>query len=239
MRKTNRCVLIAVVIALSHLGSSPSLFAETPSEIARRHFEEGSKHFQLGEFDKAIDEYKAGYKAKPDPMFLYNIGQAYRLKNDFQNALFFYRSYLSTAPNADNRAAVEDRMRKLEVEIERQHKLATMPPTDAVAPGATPKTVAPRPTESNAGATPQTQTAAAPGATATGVAPEPTANAEAALTAKPAAEKPRRRSVAKAWWLWTAVGVVAVGAAVGVGVGVSTASGRTPPPASGLGTVSF
>src|SRR5262249_37006264 len=80
---TSLLALVAVLLA----GVPHATAAETGSETAKRYFEEGTKHFQLGEFDEAIESYRAGFKAKSDPIFLYNIAQAYRLKHDFQNAL--------------------------------------------------------------------------------------------------------------------------------------------------------
>jgi tetratricopeptide (TPR) repeat protein len=97
---------------------------------ARRHFEDGSKLYHLGEFNAAAEEYKAAYKANPDPAFLYNIAQAYRLGGDYQQAVFFYRSFLGAVPDAPNRAEVEDRIRKLEAQIATQrNEHPPAPPT--------------------------------------------------------------------------------------------------------------
>src|SRR5262245_20698693 len=60
--------------------------AEDPT-AARKHYAEGTKAFNLGEFQRAITEYRAAYNAKPDPVFLYNIAQAYRLAGDLTNSL--------------------------------------------------------------------------------------------------------------------------------------------------------
>ena len=52
------------------------------AEKARQLFQQGSKYYDLGQFDKAIEAWQQGYDQKPDPGFLYNIAQAYRQKQD-------------------------------------------------------------------------------------------------------------------------------------------------------------
>ncbi len=111
------CVLVAIAFA------TPA-FADQTSDEARKHFEAGTAAFNLGEFKTAVDEYKAAYKLRSDPVFLYNIAQAYRMGNDLEQALFFYRSYLHNAPNAPNLDEVSERIRVLE----EQHKKVAQPP---------------------------------------------------------------------------------------------------------------
>lgn len=93
---------------------------EAPAAEAKRHYEEGTKAFNLGEFSRAIAEFKAAYNAKPDPLLLYNIAQSYRLAGDSAQALFFYRSFLRNMPDAPNRKEIEGRIRALEKQVEKQ-----------------------------------------------------------------------------------------------------------------------
>ena len=72
-------------------------------------------------------------------------------------------------------------------------------------------------------ATSPPQETLAPAATATPAAQAAPANA---VTAEHT--PPPRRSIARRWWFWTALGVVVAGAATGIAVGV-TQSGRTEP----------
>src|SRR5438876_481729 len=83
--------------------------AEKPSEAARKSYEEATKAYDLGDFKRAVEGYKAAYEAKPDPVLLYNIAQSYRLAKDFEQAIFFYRSFLRRMPDAPNRDDVEAR----------------------------------------------------------------------------------------------------------------------------------
>jgi hypothetical protein len=121
---------------------------------AREAFQEGTALFNLGKFDKAIEKWEEGYQAKPDPIFLYNIAQAYRLIGENEKALFFYRNYLRNSPSAPNREEVEDKMQKLEAAIEAQKRTREIPPDEALPltgrkplPSAPPKAQTPAPAE--------------------------------------------------------------------------------------------
>jgi hypothetical protein len=93
---------------------------------AQQHFEQGTKAYTAGDFERAAHEYQAAYDAEPDPALLYNIAQAHRLGHNAARALFFYRTYLERQPNASNRREIEERIRELSIEVGPQ-----APPTDA------------------------------------------------------------------------------------------------------------
>lgn len=108
-----RVLLFLVSLSTVTITSTSSAQAD-PATEARRHFDAGNAAYSLGKFVHAAEEYKAAFKEKQDPAFLYNIAQAYRLAGDAKNAVFFYRSYLRNLPKARNRREVEDRITKLE-----------------------------------------------------------------------------------------------------------------------------
>jgi tetratricopeptide (TPR) repeat protein len=64
-------------------------------------------HYNLREYAAAIADYRRAFEALPDPLFLFNIAQAYRQFRDCENARVMYRNYLRERPAADNRAKVE------------------------------------------------------------------------------------------------------------------------------------
>lgn len=104
-----------------------SATSKEQKQEARRRFEEGKKAFRLGDFDAAIEEWKAGFRIQPDAVFLYNIALAYREKQELHKAVFFYRSYLKEAPKADNRAEVEERIAEMEALISARHSSVAAP----------------------------------------------------------------------------------------------------------------
>src|SRR5688572_9411424 len=119
------CILpIAVVFLLA----APPAQAEDDSAVAKRHFIEATKAFRLGEFSRAVEEYRAAYNAKPEAPILYNIAQAYRLAGNLQQALFFYRSYLHSLPNAENRDEVTGRIAAIDEQLKAEKATVTQPP---------------------------------------------------------------------------------------------------------------
>jgi len=210
----------------------------SPVDDARQHYQAGTAAFNLGDFAKAVIEYKAAYTAKQDPTFLYNIAQAARLAGDLQTALFFYKSFLRNMPNAPNKQEVRDRISSLETQIQEQRR----PPNEPAPPGnletrpAHPETTTPpsKPeeppvVEKPAEPKPETTTTVAP---------------KEALHTEPVAEKTEKTPVYKKWWLWTIVGgVVVAGVVVGVTVGVLASRDSFNPSLGKVGpaalTVSF
>ncbi len=83
--------------------------AESPEPAARARVadESARKHYALREYAAAIADYRRAFDALPDPLFLFNIAQAYRQLHDCDNARAFYAAYLRDRPEADNRATVE------------------------------------------------------------------------------------------------------------------------------------
>ena len=102
-------------------------------ETARQLFIQGSKDFDLGHYDKAIEEYSAAYDAKPDPALLYNIAQAHKLAGHPEQAIRFYETFLSRVPDAPNADEVLAKIAELQKAVDQQQKARTMPP-DQVKP---------------------------------------------------------------------------------------------------------
>jgi hypothetical protein len=132
-----RILATALVLAVVVFGSAPARAADD-AEKARQLFNQGSKHYDLGQFDKAIEAWQQGYDQKPDPGFLYNIAQAYRQKQDAQRAIFFYKGYLRNSPKAHNRAEVEQKIAALQKQAD---QASTPPPAAPTTPPTTPPTV--------------------------------------------------------------------------------------------------
>jgi tetratricopeptide (TPR) repeat protein len=98
---------------------------------ARRAFAEGRQHFDLGEYEQALESFKTAYRNYEEPTFLFNIAQCQRQLGNKEEAVAFYRKYLSKQPAAPNRADVQSNIDKLNAAIaaEREAKTAkTAPP---------------------------------------------------------------------------------------------------------------
>jgi hypothetical protein len=128
---------VMVIASLIGLSVGPAR-AEDPQR-AKELFQQGTTFFDLGQFDKAIEAWQEGYKNKPDPGFLFNIAQAYRLSGDAQKAIFFYKGYLRHSPKATNRPEVEQKIAALQKQAGEPGAKAQPPPppgSGAVMPAA-------------------------------------------------------------------------------------------------------
>ncbi len=201
--------------------AQPSPPTDERAAQAQRHYENGMGHFQLEEWDKAIDEWKEGFRVKPVPQFLYNIAQAYRLSKRPDPALSFYQKYLRMDPKAANRAEVDRHIVSLTKLIDQQAKSQSAPPVQPLPADthatAAPEIVPPPPREPPREPPPPTP-APAPVVTVQPVQAEP---AHVELTAAPV-----RKPITKKGWFWGVMGgaiaVVAAGVVVGVVLGTSS-----------------
>ena len=226
--------------AAAEEAESASKHDDPKAAEARAHYEEGTKAYNLGEYPRAVTEFKAAYNAKPDPLLLYNIAQSFRLGGDAAQALFFYRSFLRNMPAAPNRKEVEGRIRTLEKQVEKQaEKQAEEPKHEPLAPAGAaatppvPSTVPPPPSPATAPppSTPATTATTPPPAPPVPAAVEPAAPTSAGvdISQAPSSEPaPRSSPFYKKWWFWTGVGVVLL-------VGVAAAAARDKPPSTTYG----
>jgi len=187
------------------LSLSPTARAQNNRDAARQEFTTGARYFEIGDYPRALEHFKAAYVSFEDPAILFNIAQCERLLNHKQEALRQYRIYLQKRPEAPNRADIENIIATLQEAINKDQRASTMPPVgveQAKPPEETPAT--PPPATPPPAATP-------PAAVVTTTPPPPTP----------------REPIYKKWWLWAAAGAVVV-VAIGVGVGVGVAANSHP-----------
>lgn len=114
------------------------------SAKAQELYNAGLRAYNVGEFDQAIKDWKAAYQFLGVPDFLFNIAQAYRQKQDFAEAVFFYNAYLRGKPDAANVAEVTALRDEMAALLEAQRTTEAMPPDpDVVADPATSTGAAP------------------------------------------------------------------------------------------------
>ena len=140
---TRRPRFIALIFSMILLGvwtkeARAQLTPQQKQEI-HAHYQQATRAYDLGKYQEAIDEYQKVYEIDGDPVMLYNIGQAYRLNDQPQESIHFYRRYLQRSPEARNKDDVERKIASQEKLIEERRKAAA-----AVAPPP-PKNEAPPP----------------------------------------------------------------------------------------------
>lgn len=134
--------------------------APTPEQTraeAKALYEKGNTHYNLGEYDEAIEAFKKAYELSQAPGLLFNIAQSFRLKKDYEQASHFYETYLRLKPDAPNRADVEARIAEMKALLEEQKKMGTKAPIGTVTPdGGTSTTPTPTPTTTTTTTAPTT-----------------------------------------------------------------------------------
>ena len=124
-------VVSILVVTLSAGAAVAMQLSPQQKQDVRVHYERATRAYDLNKYQEAVDEYQKVYEIDGDPVILFNIGQAYRLNDQPQESIHFYRRYLQRSPEARNRDDVNRKIVNLEKLIEERHKAAaavTPPP---------------------------------------------------------------------------------------------------------------
>jgi tetratricopeptide (TPR) repeat protein len=107
--------LARCVVVLFYLSSAFASAEEAHDlEYAKKMFKEGLAHYNLREYKEALIAFEASYRAEPDPVFLFNIAQAYRQLGKPADAVRFYKLFLKEVPNSPYRPMVENILASIE-----------------------------------------------------------------------------------------------------------------------------
>lgn len=115
---------------------------------AKERFDKGSAHYNLGEYDKAITEFKEAYRIEPRPQFLWAIAQSHRLKGDYAAAIRGYEAFLRAGPTQSGAALALEQITLC------QTKLANAPAPESPPPPAQPSVIVKSPEAATAPRTP-------------------------------------------------------------------------------------
>jgi tetratricopeptide (TPR) repeat protein len=89
-------------------GACANAAAGAAADEATQHFLNGRRQYDLGNYDAAVSEFQAAYESKPDPVFLFNLGQAYRLGGHCDDARAAYQHFIDTVDDADQKAKAQE-----------------------------------------------------------------------------------------------------------------------------------
>jgi tetratricopeptide (TPR) repeat protein len=114
-------VALAVACAFASAASAeppPSTLSHV-EKTDRSHdlFESGLAHYNLGEYQQAIDAFKEGYRLVPLPLFLFNIAQSYRRLGEPAKAMEFYQTFLKVDPQSPIRASARQYLVELKAQL--------------------------------------------------------------------------------------------------------------------------
>jgi tetratricopeptide (TPR) repeat protein len=220
---------LALFVLICIQGVSQQANAEDEAtERARKHYVQAQKEYDLGNWEEAAREFSWAYELRPDPIFLYNMAQAYRRGGNLQRAIDLYKNYLLKDPSSPQRTDVEQRIQRLQKQLddERAAKATALPPAppeavESVQPSSgdaaaqSPAAPAPQPTAADQPASPAERGATTPApATPASVGSVPPAEALTEAVARPAAG----RGLRVAGVVTGAVGLLGIGGGVYFGL---------------------
>jgi len=114
-------------------------------QAAQEFFTRGNTAYNLGHFDEAAELFEKAYEAWPQPEFLYNIAQSYRLGVHCKKALHFYKRFRSlmdqgtgTPLSSKKREEVERFIAELTECVANADRTAVAQPDTIVKPQSTP-----------------------------------------------------------------------------------------------------
>lgn len=77
----------------------------------------GRKAYAAGDYEGAIEEFKAAFDIKPVTGPLFNIAKSYEQMARYEEAIDYYQQYLDLEPNASDRANIEETIKRLKQSI--------------------------------------------------------------------------------------------------------------------------
>lgn len=171
------------------------------SALVKEHMQRAQKYFQDQEFARAAEELQQAYSADPRPLYLFNIGQAYRRASMAKEALEFYERFLREDPKNALRGETEGYCNDMRTLIAEQERAAQVK-----------------------SALSQEQRRAETQQRALREEQERTETTQRALQEeRDRSDRERRRPLYKKGWFWGVVGASAAAVALGIGLGVGLA----------------
>src|SRR3984893_15565575 len=97
-------------------------------EEARQHAAKAKVHYDLGEFDKAAEEYILVYRLRPLPALRFNIAHWSRRAAQYEKTKQFYKADLRENPASQSSAAVKKALKEIDELLAKERKTKESPP---------------------------------------------------------------------------------------------------------------
>jgi tetratricopeptide (TPR) repeat protein len=104
---------LVTVVVLAALAQSARA-DEASARAARQLFAEGQAEYAKGDYRAAAAKFEAAFANDPDPAYVFNLGQAYRLAKNCARAAATYRKLLELSPGAANADEVRAYIREMD-----------------------------------------------------------------------------------------------------------------------------
>jgi tetratricopeptide (TPR) repeat protein len=134
-------LLVVWLISAAATTAHADALAKPTNALAQEHLTTGNRYYRVREFDKAVEEYKAGAIREDAPVFYYNLGQCYRQLGRYEDAIWHYERFLDRGkPTGEIEASVRKFIAQMKGELE---KAAMKQPPVEPAPPPTPNAASP------------------------------------------------------------------------------------------------
>jgi tetratricopeptide (TPR) repeat protein len=116
MERAMRAAALTVTIICLVLGAWSPALAEDSLELdmAKTHYDLGTKYYQQGNYEQALDEFRKAHKLQPRPKMLFNIGRCQEALGKGEQAIASFKEYLEKVPESPNRKMVELRIKNIQ-----------------------------------------------------------------------------------------------------------------------------
>lgn len=98
----------------------------SPEAKFKARMNSGRAKYKVGDYEAAIEEFRAAFDIKAAPAALYNIAKSYENWGRWEEAADYYQQYLDQDPNATDRANVEATIRQMQERIRDRYKELTI-----------------------------------------------------------------------------------------------------------------
>jgi tetratricopeptide (TPR) repeat protein len=85
MLRITALALLAILLATTPATAAP--------KTAKEFYLSALSHYNLSEWQQALDDFREAYRLKPDSAFLFNIAQCHKQLQHYREAATFYRAY--------------------------------------------------------------------------------------------------------------------------------------------------
>jgi tetratricopeptide (TPR) repeat protein len=127
-------LIVSLIAALATTARADPL-GKPNNALAREHLATGNRFYRVREFEKAVEEYKAGAVKEDAPVFYYNLGQCYRQLGRYEDAIWHYERFLDRGkPTGNLEASVRKFIAQMKAELERA--AMKQPPVEPAPPPA-------------------------------------------------------------------------------------------------------
>jgi len=132
--------LVIVALACGIASADTSARAKADATAA---YQEGQRRYLDEDYVGAAVQFEIAYSKDPDPAYLFNIAQAYRLAKQCARAAEFYRTFLEKAAQPPNADAVRGYITEMDACTQAKQSPIASPPPPAPPPPAPPRDAGP------------------------------------------------------------------------------------------------